>query len=278
MGGRRGLIRGSRPAARRIALVLAIVGSSIAIAIFVFKMVEGAGEADKYGRIDLPGSGQIELPEGRVALYYEEHVTLNENDSLDLPSGLRVVARRENEVVRSQKTVQNAVNTSGRSLREFAKLEIPRAGRWKVTARSSSQGSHDPGVTFGRGQLEGIGETAVLVGGIEAGSLLLALLVLLMGRRGYEGERSSFPVPPSSPAAAFPSTFGAGAPGVPGASASPGAPVSASPGAPASPTPTSGDPLEAQLRELERQHQAGALSDEDYAARRRAALDSAFGR
>ena len=264
--------------------MLAIVGSTIALAIFIFKMVEGAGEADKYGRIDLPGSGQIELPEGRVALYYEERVTLSENDSLDLPSGLRVVARRENEVVRSQKTVQNAVNTTGRSLREFAKLEIPRAGRWKVTARSSSRGSNNPGVTLGRGQLEGIGGTAVLVGGIEAGSLLLALLVLLMGRRGYEGERSSFPVPPSSPAAAFPSTFGPGAPGMPGASGGPASPAgSASPGATASPTPAaaapaSGDPLEVQLRELERQHQAGALSDEDYAARRKAALDSAFGR
>jgi hypothetical protein len=278
--GRRGLISGSRPSARRTALFIAIVGTVVATAIFVVQMVQSASEADKYGRIDLPGRGDIELPEGDVALYYEEHVTLSENDSLDIPSGLRVVARRENDVVRSEKTVQNAVNTDGRALREFAKLEIPRAGRYRVSARSSSPGGNDPGVTFGKGQLEGLGKTAIVAGGIEGGALLLALIVLLLGRRGYEGERASFPVESS----------GLPAPAPASASPSPSPPPAPVPGVPAQPAPapiagvgsataaTTGDPLELQLRELERLHAAGALSDEDYAARRRAALDSAFGR
>lgn len=268
--GRRGLIRGARPSARRVALFIAIVGSVAATAIFVVKMVEGADDADKYGRIDLPGRGAIELPEGRVALYYEEHVTLSDNESLDIPSGLRVVARRENDVVRSEKTVQNEVSTTGRALREFAKLEIPRAGRYRVSARSASPGGNDPGVTFGKGQLEGLGKVAILAGGIEGGSLLLALLVLLAGRRGYEGERSSFPVESSGPLPSPPPAPVPGAP--PGLASEPLAGVTPAAAA------TSGDPLEAQLRELERQHAAGALSDEDYAARRRAALDAAFKR
>jgi hypothetical protein len=265
---------------RRLAFFIAIVGSVAATGVFVAKMVQGASEADKYGRIELPGRGDVELPTGDVALYYEEHVTLNENESLSLPSGLRVVARRENEVVRSKRTGQNAVNTDGRALREFAKLEIPRAGRYRVSARSSSGGGNDPGVTLGKGQLEGLGKTAILAGGVEGGALLLALLVLLAGRRGYEGERSSFPVrsspvpsSPSSPAAASPSPSPAQVPGVPaqpvpGPLAGTGPPVIAS----------SGDPLELQLRELERQHAAGAMSDEDYAERRRATLDAAFKR
>jgi hypothetical protein len=280
---RGGLIRGSRPGARRLALFLAIVGTVVATAIFVVKMVQGAGEADKYGRIDLPGRGALELPEGDVALYYEEHVTLSENESLDLPSGLRVVARRENEVVRSEKTVQNAVNTSGRSLREFAKLEIPRAGRWRVSARSSSPGGNDPGVTFGKGQLEGLGKTAIVAGGIEGGALLLALLVLLAGRRGYEGERMSFPVPASvggGPAAGAPPGPAPAAPPVsagPLGGFAPGPATGMAPAPPAA-SASSGDPLEAQLRDLERRHQAGELSDADYAAQRRAALDAAFKR
>ncbi|HEX8648003.1 MAG TPA: hypothetical protein VF715_14005 [Thermoleophilaceae bacterium] len=274
--GRRGLFRGSRPSARRLATFIAIAGTVAASAIFFVKMFQGADEADKYGRIDLPGSGAIELPEGRVALYYEEHVTLSENESLDVPSGLRVVARRENEVVKSQKTVHNAVNTTGRSLREFAKLEIPRAGRYRVSARSSSPGGNDPGVTLGKGQLEGLGGVALAAGGIEGGSLLLALLVLLAGRRGYAGERSSFPVEPSSaPVLPVPGRLpGTGA--LPG-STPPGSGVPPGLGTPAG-MPATGDPLELQLRELERQHAAGALSDEDYAARRRAVLDAAFKR
>ena len=284
MSGRRGLIRGARPGARKLALFVAILASVAATAIFVFGMVKGAGEADKYGGIRLPGKGTLDLPEGTVALYYEERVTLNENESLDIPSGLRVVARRENDVVRSEKVVHNAVNTDGRSLREFAKLEIPRAGRYKVTARSSGQGSNRPGVTFGKSQLDGLGRLALVAGGIEVGGLLLALGALLAGRRGYEGERSSFPVPRSersSPGASPGSGPGSasGRPPVPGtqpaASAVSAAPVAA---APMPAVAKTGDPLELQLRELERRHEAGSLSDEDYAAARRQVLDSAFKR
>ena len=257
MSGRRGLIRGARPGARKAALFVAIIGTAAATALFIVSMVAGAGEADEYGRVKLPGKGTVELPEGKVALYYEERVTLNENESLDLPDGLRVVARRE-ETVKSEKAIQNAVNLQGRSLREWGKLEIPQAGEYRVTVRSSSPGSNRPAITFGKSQLEGLGKTALLCGAIEGGGLLLALILLLLGRRGYEGERSSFPVPATAPLPSPPP---------------PRAPVAR----PAMPPATTGDPVEVQLRELERQHKAGALSDEDYAARRRQVLDSAFG-
>jgi hypothetical protein len=282
VSGRRGLIKGSRPGARRIALFAAIIGGVGSFAIFMAMALGNTDDAYKYGRVSLPGTGVVDLPEGRVALYYEERVTLNENESLDVPDGLRVTARRE-VTVRSEKAIPNAVNLDGRSLREFAKLEIPQAGRYRVTARAKQSGSNRPAVTFGEGQLENFGRAGILSGGVLGLGLLVALVALLLGRRGYEGERSSFPLPPSggdgpgwygSPPPARPP-----APPVPGAVHAPSAPAGPSPAppAPAPPVPAGTDPVEVQLRELERQHQAGALSDADYAARRKQVLDQAFG-
>ena len=258
----------SSPGSRRIALFAVILGGVGAFALIFIFAFAGADEADKYGRVKLPGTGVVDLPEGDVALYYEERVTLNENDSLDIPDGLRVTARRE-VTVKSKKTIQNAVNMDGRSLREFAKLEIPQAGRYRVTARSRESGSNRPAVTFGEGQLEGLGQGALYSGAVGGAGLLVALIALMLGRRGYAPPRASVFVPPTArtPGPTAP------APPVPGTQPAPVTP----PAPAAAPAPgATGDPLELQLRDLERQHQAGALSDADYAARRKRLIDDAF--
>ncbi|HEX8742300.1 MAG TPA: hypothetical protein VF712_04120 [Thermoleophilaceae bacterium] len=270
------MIRRASPGARKVALFAAILGGVGAFAaIFIFAF-GGADAADEYGRISLPGKGEVELPEGKVALYYEERVELDENESLDVPDGLRVTARRE-VTVKSEKVINNAVNLDDRSLREFAKLEIPQAGSYRVSARSSEPGSNSPAVTFGKGQLEGLGHGAIVSGAILGAGLLVALVALLAGRRGYTPPPASFPVPPGgwggSPGAA---RAGAGS-ATPGAHAF-GSPPASAAAAPVPPVPPGTDPVEAELRELERQHAAGALSDADYAERRKQVIDAAFGR
>ena len=262
------MISGARPGARKIALFAAILGGVGSFAIFMVLAIGQTDDADKYGRISLPGKGVVDLPEGKVALYYEERVTLSENQSLDIPDGLRVTARRE-VTVRSEKVLQNAINLDGRSLREFAKLEIPQAGRYRVAARSKQSGSNRPAITFGKGQLEGFGKAAIYAGAVLGAGLLIALVALLLGRRGYEPPRMSVPVAGSGWSAPP-----AGSPPPPPPPPVPGS----APSVPAAAAPAPSDPVELQLRELERQHQAGGLSDADYAARRKQVLDQAFGR
>ena len=272
------MFRRSRPGARTLAIAIAVFACAAGIAVFVMALVKGADDADKYGRISLPGKGQVELPEGKVALYYEERVKLSDNESLDTPKGLTVVARRENTVVKSKKTITNGIETDSRALNEFGKLEIPRAGLYRVRARSKESGFNRPAVTFGKGQLGAWGRGAGLGGAIAAAGLLLGWLILLIGRRGYDPPGPSFAVPPGAPAtgpAGGPPTGPVTGPAMPIGSG--GGWGSASQPSPSS-TPPSGDPLEAQLRELKRQHEAGALSDSDYAARRKQALDNEFGR
>jgi hypothetical protein len=264
------VIARARPGARKLALFAVIAGVAAGIALGVIGCVEGVDDADLYGRVSLPGKGALDLPEGDVALYYESHVDLPENDSLDVPSGLRVVAQRENTRVRSKKVVNNELGIGNRTLREFAKLEIPREGRYRVTVRSEAPGAYDPAVTFGKGQLGNLGESGLRAGLPMAAGMVGALLILLFGRIGYE------PLTPQELAASLPA-----AQPRPGAApwASPGAPPIASAGsAPAPPPafPTSNDPVEAQLRDLERRHAAGQLSDEDYREQRQRVLDAAF--
>ena len=194
---RRGLIRGAHPRARSIALVLAISGTALAFLLFMTEAFGGTDDADLYGRVALPGTKMLDLPAGRVALYYEERVTLSENDSLDVPDGLRVVARRELERVRSERSVPNSIKLDGRALREFGKLDLPVAGRYKVRTRADQSGSNSPAVTLGKGQLEGLARAGVRAGIAEGAGLLAALLVLLLWRRPDEPPPAAPPPAPS---------------------------------------------------------------------------------
>jgi hypothetical protein len=183
---RRGLWRGAHPTARRIAILLAATGSTIAFVLFLTGAIGGSKDADLYGRVPLPGKRMLDLPAGKVALYYEERVTLNDDDSLDVPDGLVVVARRELRRVHSEHSTPNAINLDGRSLREFGKLELPTAGRYQVRARSKEGGSNSPAVTLGKGQIESVKRAGIRAAIAEGAGLLAALLVLLAWRRPEE--------------------------------------------------------------------------------------------
>jgi hypothetical protein len=289
------VIRGARPGARRLALFALIAGTVAGIGLGVIGCIEGVDDADLYGRVSVPGDGALELPEGDVALYYESHVDLGENESLDIPDGLRVVARRENTRVRSRKVLQNEISLDGRALREFAKLEIPREGLYRVTVTSRAPGSADPAVTFGKGQLGNLGDTALRTFGPIGAGLGAALLLLLLGRIGYRRptpHELAAAMPAAQPGpweqprpwaepGAPPIGGGAAPPGAPGPPGSgPSGPPAWSPPPGLSSTPAASQPaadlVEAQLRELEREHSAGRLGDEEYQRRRREVLDSAF--
>jgi hypothetical protein len=200
MSARRGLLRGARPGARRIALGCAVAGAGAAFLIFMIGAVGGTSDADRYGRVPLPGRVMLELPAGDLALYYEERVTLAENDSLDVPSGLVVKARGAAGISRSRRGIPNSISLDGRALREFGKLRIPSAGRYRVTARADAPGSNSPAVTLGKGQLANLARSGVRAAIAVAAGLALALAALVLGRRGDEP-----PASPSPPTATAPS-------------------------------------------------------------------------
>jgi hypothetical protein len=177
--------------------VLAASGTAAAFLLFLLGAIGGSSDADLYGRVPLPGKRMLDLPAGEVALYYEERVTLNENDSLNVPDGLVVVAKRELRKVRSQHGTPNAINLDGRSLREFGKLKLPVAGRYQVKTRAKQSGSSSPAVTLGKGQIQSVVRAGVRAGIAEGAGLLLALVVLLLWRRPEEEMPAGVPPAPS---------------------------------------------------------------------------------
>jgi hypothetical protein len=196
---KRGLWRGAHHRARTVAIVLVALGSGAAFLLFLLGAIGGTSDADLYGRVPLPGKRKLDLPAGKIALYYEERVTLNEDDSLSVPHGLVVVAKRELRKYRSERSTPNAINTDGRSLREFGKLELPVAGRYQVRTRAKERGFSSPAVTLGKGQLENVKRAGIRAGIAEGAGLLAALMVLLLWRRPEED--TPVPPPPSGPTA-----------------------------------------------------------------------------
>jgi hypothetical protein len=291
------VIRAARPGARRLAQLVFALGVAGGIALGIIGCVQGVGDADKYGRVTLPGEDVVDLPEGEIALYYEERVTLSDNDSLDAPDGIRVVAVRENERIKSKKRgLSNAISLDGRALDEWGKIEIPRAGKWRIVTRSRESGSNQPAVTLGRGQTDNLVDAGTTAGTVMAAGLGAALLILLLGRIGY-----TRPTPQQLVAAMprLPEAYGGSAPAwspspgsapggaMPGGSAPPtGSPpawspppgIMAAPASPPAPAAASGDPVEVQLRDLERRHAAGEFDEPEYKRRRQAVLDAAFRR
>jgi hypothetical protein len=197
---RRGLVRGARPGARALALGFAVAGSAAALLVFIIGAVGGTSDADRYGRVPLPGKARLELPAGDVALYYEERVTLGKNDVLDVPAGLVVTARGGGETIESRRGTPNSISLDGRALREFGKLRVPAAGRYRVTARADAPGSNTPAVTLGKGQLENLGRSAVRAAIALAAGLALALAALAIGRRDEEPPATPPLAPPPAPA------------------------------------------------------------------------------
>lgn len=198
---RRGLWRGAHPRARQLAILCAVAGSTLAFVLFLTAAIGGTSDADRYGRVPLGKARALDLPAGDVAVYYEERVTLQNDDTLAAPPGIRAVARQEGRKVRSQRVTPNSINLDGRSLVEFGKLAIPAAGRWKVRARADAGGGNGAAVTLGKGQAQSFGRAGVRAGIAEGAGLVAALLLLLLWRRRDEEP------PPAAPSAPAPTSI-----------------------------------------------------------------------
>ncbi len=128
-------------------MVLCIVG-------FVGTLVwhSFGGDYDKYGRIAVPGSGTVTLPEGEVEIHYATRLATNGSGgaltvpslqfSMEAPDGARdpVVTEDSGGTV----TVNIAAHV------RVWKLQVADAGDYSVTTDGEVGGFIDPQLTFGR--------------------------------------------------------------------------------------------------------------------------------
>ena len=165
------------------AWVFAIGGATVATIYIVLALVLTLGDADRYGKVPLPGEGQVELEEGTAVVNYQARANLPSETSIDEPDNLRV---RVKPVGGGEPlALEDGSHISSYNLNDLAgtsvwKVEVPVSGRYGVVA-SGSGGYPQEQIAFGA--YVDIG--AVLLRGflIIVGGLLVAGALALQSRR-----------------------------------------------------------------------------------------------
>jgi hypothetical protein len=201
------------------------------------------GDYDKYGRIAVPGSGTVTLPQGEVEIHYATRLATSGSGgaltvpslqfSMEAPDGARDPVVTEN----SGGTV--VVNTAAHV--RVWKLHVTDAGDYSVTTDGDVGGYIDPQLTFGRKSWMPAWPAAVFALVFVVG---LGLVVIAAAAASHGGGSSSGPkaasatVPYGSPSSAMLNTN----------------------------TPEQELARLARIQQLTDLHRAGTLSDAEYEA------------
>lgn len=200
------------------------------------------GDHDKYGRVDVPGSGTVTLPAGDVEIHFATRLATNGSGgaltvpslrfSMDVPDGAR------DPVVTEDGGGTVVVNTAAHV--RVWKLKVLDAGDYSVTTEGEVGGYIAPQLTFGRESWVPVWPAVVFALGFV---VALGLLLVAAAHRGGSSSRpatAATPVPYGSPSSTTPDTS----------------------------TPEQELARLAQLQQLTDLHTSGTLSDAEYDAAR----------
>ena len=206
------------------------------------------GDSDEYGRIDVPGSGQVTLPRGEVNIHYAVRLATNGGGgaltvpnlsfSMEAPEGARDPVVTED--------IGGTVTVNSSAHVRVWKLQVSDAGTYAVTTEGDVQGFIAPQLTFGRGSPMPAWPAAVfaVLFVVSLGLLLVAAVAGSHAGASIGGTQATTPSVPSVPY-----------------------------GAPSSESLSTTTPEEemarlARLQQLTDLHRAGTLSDAEYDAAR----------
>ena len=197
------------------------------------------GDYDKYGRVDVPGSATVTLPEGEVNVHYAVQLATNGGGgaltvpdlsfSMEAPDGARDPVATED--------IGGTVTVNSASHVRVWTLQVKDAGDYQVTADGDVGGFIAPQLAFGESSHVPLWPAAVF-------ALLFVVAIGLTVVASHAGRS----VPDRTPTPAFP-----------------GLPPAAMPSAT---TPEQELARLAKLQQLTDLHTAGTLSDDEYAAAR----------
>ena len=139
-----------------------------------------------YGRVPVPGTGAVTLPDGTVWIHFEEDGISGEDDSADMPSDLQVVVTSSAGTLAISRLSENLFSSSTNNTGHvpYGRLEVETAGSYQVTTTAAQQTSAvSPRVTFGEPPWNPFGPLIVGALVVFAPFALLALILLLPLRR-----------------------------------------------------------------------------------------------
>jgi hypothetical protein len=230
-----------------------VLGASIALMVlcivgFVGTLVwhSFGGDYDKYGRMAVPGSGTVTLPEGEVEIHFATRLATNgSGGALTVPSlqfSMEAPEGARDPVVTEDSGGTVVVNTAAHV--RVWKLQVTDAGDYSVTTDGQVGGYIDPQLTFGRRSWMPAWPAAVfaLVFVVALGLLLVAAAAAASpgGGPSTRPKAASATVPYGSPSSTTLNTN----------------------------TPEQELARLAQIQQLTDLHRSGALSDVEYEAAR----------
>ena len=112
-----------------------IVGGVIVFAAFLVTALQGIDDADRDGRVRMPGEAALELDAGKYALFYEEQVDTSDNETFEPPKGIRVSVRGIGGAPQPELRLGglgNQVGTDDKTAEEIGSLRVERDGRYGV--------------------------------------------------------------------------------------------------------------------------------------------------
>jgi hypothetical protein len=228
-----------------------VMGASVALMVLCIVGFVGTlvwhgfgGDHDKYGRISIPGSGTVTLPEGDVEIHYATRLATNgSGGALNVPSlqfSMEAPDGARDPVVTEDIGGTVVVNTAAHV--RVWRLQVTDTGDYAVTTDGDVGGFIDPQLTFGRASWMPAWPAAVfaLVFVVALGLLLVSAVAAKQGGRGSSSGTQAAPatVPYGSPSAAVLNTN----------------------------TPEQELARLAKIQQLTELHRAGTLSDAEYEA------------
>jgi hypothetical protein len=143
-----------------------------------------SGDHDKYGRIAIPpGKGTVELPEGKVIVFYEEARAISQNEVFPAPDidwTIRPAGGGEPLPLDGDGGRETNVRAE-RAWTDFESLDVPTAGSYDVNVHDLATNGAKPAITFGTSGVTSAA-LALVIGSALIGSTLIALALVI--RRG----------------------------------------------------------------------------------------------
>lgn len=131
-------------------LAVAVVALAITAVLVCFFVIRPRSFA-RLGRLPVPGDEVVELPAGTHRIYYEDSFRWRYSEVPRPGDGFSMLISEEGSDRRidlGPAPDQSTIKSGGRNRIPYATIELPAAGRYRVTTRVGA-GASDPYVTFG---------------------------------------------------------------------------------------------------------------------------------
>jgi hypothetical protein len=121
----------------------------------VFTARPGSKNADRHGRFSIPGEQTLELPKGRVRIYFDTATGSPGDESGFSPPGDLAVAVIDEQTgeevpIRHKLSVGVSSHETSKFTRTYiGRMEVPHAGAYKVSATQPSGGYPEPHLSLG---------------------------------------------------------------------------------------------------------------------------------